>query len=165
MKGDQLENIRELLEEFDTAMLVTHRQDGYARGRPMAIAKVESNCGLWFFTGRDTGKVHAIEDDQKVLVVCQDEHSRYVALQGTAELVADRRKASELWREPYRAWFPQGVEDPELLLIFVRPTEIEYWDSRGTKGLRYLFEAVKSYAKGTRPPVQEGEQHGCVVVE
>lgn len=165
MKGDQLDRIHELLKQFDTAMLVTQGQEACPRGRPMAIAKVEPNCGLWFFTGTDTGKVHAIKDDQQVLVVCQDEHSRYVALQGVAELVANRQKAHELWREPYRTWFPQGVDDPELLLIFVRPTEVEYWNSRGIKGLRYMFEAVKSYATGTRPQVREGEQHGRVVVE
>ena len=77
MAEDQVQKIHELLSDFDTAMLVTHGGD-FAHARPMAIAHVEPNCDVWFFTGRSSPKVHEIRDDDRVLVVCQDEHSRYV---------------------------------------------------------------------------------------
>jgi len=161
MAEDQVQKIYELLSDFDTAMLVTHGGD-FAHARPMAIAHVEPNCDVWFFTGRSSPKVHEIRDDDRVLVVCQDEHSRYVTLSGRAELIAEREKARQLWSDSYKAWFPGGVDDPELLLIRVHAEEAEYFDTRDLKGLRYLFEAAKARARGTRPEIKEGEQHGKV---
>lgn len=164
MPDDAVRRIHELLSDFDTAMLVTHGRQSAAHGRPMAIAAIEPDCGLWFFTGRDSAKVHEIEDDQHVLIVCQDEHRRYVSLTGTAELIPDRAKARALWKESYQTWFPRGIDDPNLLLIFVRPEAAEYWDTQGFKGIRYVFEAAKAYATGTTPHIEEGEQHGKVML-
>lgn len=162
MPDNQISKIRELLAKFDTAMLITLGHPHAARARPMAIARVEPDCSLWFFTGRESAKVNEIEEDQHVLVVCQDEHSRYLSLIGTASLFSDRAKARELWKESYKTWFPQGVEDPSLLLIYIHPEEAEYWDNQGFKGIHYAFQAVKAYATGTRPQIKEGEQHGKV---
>jgi len=162
MSKNQIAQIHELLTSFDTAMLITFGHSNAAHARPMAIARVESDCSLWFFTGRGSAKVHEIEDDRDVLIVCQDEHSRYLSLRGTAMLFTDRAKARELWKESYKTWFPQGVEDPNLLLIYIRPEEAEYWDNQGFKGIHYAFEAVKAYATGTTPQIKEGEQHGKV---
>ncbi len=161
MADDQVQKIYQLLCEFDTAMLVTYGE-GFAHARPMAMAEIEKNCDLWFFTGRGSAKVHEIQEDQSVLIVCQDEHKRYISLAGRAELVADRAKARELWSDSYKTWFPGGVEDPDLLLLCVHADEAEYWDSAGTNGLRYLFQAAKARMSGTQPEIKEGEQHGKV---
>jgi general stress protein 26 len=162
MAENQIKNIHDLLQGFDTAMLVTHESNQASHARPMAIARVEPDCGVWFFTGRDTAKVNEIRNDEHVLVVCQAEHTRYVSLGGTAKLVEDRSKAHDLWKESYKTWFPQGIDDPNLLLIHIHPSEAEYWDSHGLKGVRYAFEAVKAYATGRTPHIKEGEQHGRV---
>ena len=161
MAEDQVQRIHELLSEFDTAMLITHGED-FAHARPMAIAAVEPNCDVWFFTGRSTPKVQEIHNDQSVLIVCQDEHRRYVSLSGRAELVADRPKARQLWNDSYKTWFPESADDPDLLLICVHADEAEYWDTRGTKGLHHLFKAARARIRGTRPEIKEGEQHGKV---
>lgn len=162
MPDNQITKIQEMLAKFDAAMLITQSHHQTPHARPMAIARVEPDCRLWFFTGRDSAKVHEIQDDQHVLIACQEDRSRYISLSGTAELVSDRAKARELWKETYQTWFPQGVDDPNLLLILVRPKEVEYWDNQGLKGIRYAFEAVKAYASGTTPAIKEGEQHGKV---
>jgi general stress protein 26 len=164
MPDNQLDKVRELLQDFDTAMLVTHGQEGF-RARPMAIARVEPSCDLWFFTDRDTAKVHEVETNREVLIVCQNDHSSYVSVSGLGELVSDRSHICQLWKESYRTWFPRGVEDPGLVLLRVRAREAEYWDNQGFKGIRYAFESAKAYATGTRPEIREGEQHGRVALK
>jgi general stress protein 26 len=152
MAEEHGERIYELLEHCDTAMLVTHSDQDAPHARPMALASVESNCDLWFFTGRGHAMVHEIQNDQSVLIVCQDEQSRFVALAGRAELVVDRSKAQQLWHESYAAWFPGGVEDPQLLLIHVRAEGAEYWDRSHPNGVRHSFRA--SGVRGARPQVR-----------
>jgi len=162
MSVDHVTRIRELLESFDTAMLVTHGVDSLHHARPMAIARVEPTCDLWFFTGRRSAKVDEIRQDQEVLIVCQNERDCYVALRGQAKLVSDRAKAAELWKERYQVWFPKGAADPDLLLIQVKARDAEYWEREGFKSIQYLFEAAKAFARGAQLQNGEGEQHGTV---
>lgn len=162
MAENQVEKLKGLLEKFDSAMLITHAQGERIRARPMAIAKVEANCDLWFLTGKESPKVHEIENNQQVNVVCQDGEKIGISISGRAELVSDRRKLDEVWKEAFKVWFPKGKDDPDIRMIFVRGEEAEYWDTHGGKGVRYVFSAVKGYATGERPEIKEGEQHGKV---
>lgn len=158
----QLEKFHALLCGFDTAMLVTHSDDGELRARPMAIAKVDDNCRVWFLTLAESGKVHEIDVDKRVNVTCQRERDLFLSLTGRGDLDRDRAKLEELWKEEYKVWFPEGKDDPHLVLLAVEPEEGEYWDQEGMKKLKYLFESAKALATGTRPKIDEGEQHGRV---
>jgi Uncharacterized stress protein (general stress protein 26) len=162
--NDQVDKIRKLLSEFETALLVTHTHGNETpfHGRPMVIAHVEPNCDIWFFTGRSSAKAKEIENDERVLIVCQDEMSRYLTLNAAAKLIFDRNKAAEFWKESYQTWFPGGVNDPELVLIRAQAVFAEYWETSGFQSVRYLFEAARAYVRGTQPHVREGEQHGTV---
>ena len=137
----EAQKIYELLQDFDTAMLVTSDGD-LPHARPMALACVDANCDVWFFTGRGQAMVHEIQNDQDVLVVCQDESKRYVTVRGRAELVVDRARAHALWHDSYREWFPGGVEDPKLLLLHVHAEEGTYWDEAHQNGVHCSFAAA-----------------------
>jgi general stress protein 26 len=160
MADAHINRIRELLESFSTAMLVTHGTDSPHHARPMAIARVEPNCDVWFFTGRSSAKVDEIRNDQHVLIVCQDETGKYLAVRGVARLIVDRAKTSELWSDSLRKWFPKGMTDPDVMLIRVKAQEAEYWESPGHTGARHLFETAKAYVRGAMPT--EGEHHGKI---
>lgn len=127
----------------------------------MAIAGLEESLEVWFFTHRSE-KVEELEESPEVQVCCQSDRECYVALSGTAEVTDDRAKVRELWREPFRVWFPKGTDDPDLLLIRVRPRIGEYWDNSGTKRLSYLFKAAAAYVTGTTPAVDK--EHGKTVL-
>lgn len=157
----QSEKFCELLKKFDTAILVTASAEGMI-GRPMAIAGVEEDCRLWFFTAKNTEKTGEIEHDSNVLVTCQRDHGTYLSLTGTAQLVDDRAKISELWKESFQVWFPEGKVDPRIVLVHVIPERGEFWDTSGTGKIDYLIQSLKAYATKTTPKVQEGEQHGRV---
>ena len=141
-------------------MLITHAGEGRLRARPMAIAKVEEDARVWFITGADTAKAHEIASDKRVHIVCQNDRSAYLSLSGHAEVVRDRAKIEELWKERFRAFFPQGKDDPEIALIDVRPEEGEFWDNEGLNKIKFLFALAKAYTGGDKPDVDEGEQHG-----
>jgi general stress protein 26 len=112
----------------------------------MAIAQVEPTCVVWFFTSRESAKVCELGDDDRVQVICQDDHT-FVSIAGAASIVDARAKIDELWNERLRAWFPRGKDDPNLVLIAVTPIDGEYWDNKGVKGVRYAFEEMKAIAK------------------
>ena len=159
-ESDTTRKLHELLHGFSTAMLITHTSDGRLRARPMAIASLSDSCELWFITGRDSAKAHEIEQDTRVNVVCQEDHSAYVALEGRAELSENRARIAEVWRPAFRVWFPDGKDDPDVVLIRFVPERAEFWDNTGINKLAYLWESAKALVTGTTPDVKEQQQHG-----
>jgi general stress protein 26 len=160
---NQRDRIFELLREFETVMLVTVGREGRIESRPMQVVDIDERTGnVWFFTGGESRKVHEITDNAHVAVVCQDDGRAYLALSGLGMIVHEPPRVRELWREPFRTWFPEGPDDPHLRLLVVEPRMAEYWDTRGTNKLEYMFEAARAYVSGERPRVEEGDQHGRI---
>jgi len=159
------EKFRELLEDFDHAMLVTRNAQGELRSRPMAVADIQPGGELWFITERHSGKIDEITKDSHVNVAMQSKF-KFVSISGTATPVIDQAKVAELWNEAWRVWFPGGKDDPTLVLLKVHGEIGEYWDNSGTSGIRYLIEAGKAYLSGERPREVESDPkvHGKVAL-
>ncbi len=164
MSVNEEEKFRELLRDFDAAMLVTRTTEGQLRARPMAVADVQPGGELWFVTERHSGKMEEIARDAHVNVVMQATH-KFVSISGTAAPVDERRKVAELWNEAWKVWFPGGKDDPGLILLRVHGDAGEYWDNTGTGGIKYLIEAGRAYLSGTKPDVAgDPKVHGKVAL-
>ncbi len=164
MSQRQNEQFRERLNDFDTAVLITHGDKKAFCARPMAIAGVDDNCDLWFITSKDSAKAHQIEKDTHVNVVCQHGWSSCVCASGKASLERDPHKLEQLWNTAYQVWFPLGMKDPDIVLIHVVLEQGEYWDNTGINRLSYVYQAIKAIVTHTVPDVQEGKQHGTVTL-
>lgn len=164
MNAHAIPDFRSMLRKYSVAVLVTRGQGTGTpfRSRPMAIAQVDDNCDLWFITGDDSAKVHEIEADTHVHVICQDGHSGFLTVTGKASLHHSRDKIHELWRAGFLPWFPGGKDDPNIVLIHVMGEHGEFWDNHGLNGVKYAYEALKAVMTGTTPRVEEGKQHGEV---
>ena len=129
---EKIEKLGELIKDIDIAMLTTVDEDGSLRSRPMGTQQVEFDGDLWFITAIDTGKADEILRENRVNVsyAKPDDH-RYVSVSGTAVLINDKAKIDELWSPIYKAYFPEGKDDPRLRLIKVRVEKAEYWESLG----------------------------------
>ena len=125
----------------------------------MAVADVDAAGTLWFITNIDSTKVLEIRGDSRAMVTLTNSH-RYVTMNGHFELLSDRAKVEELWKEPYRVYF-DGKGDPELVLLRFTPFDAEYWDNAGSHGVKHAFEAAKAYLKGQKvdPSEYDPEAH------
>ena len=131
--AESVQKLAKLIKGIRIAMLSTVDTDGTIRSRPMAAQETEFDGVLWFFTGRSSHKTTEIDADHRVNLSFSDpSSSKYVSVSGDARLVQDKAKAAELWNPAYKAWFPKGLEDPDLCLLKVTPTQAEYWDTPGT---------------------------------
>jgi general stress protein 26 len=151
-------HVKEMVQSFDTAMLVTHTLDGAMRSRPLAIAHDRGDDALYFSTDIDSDKVRELEANPGVNLVLQDGR-RFVSLTGIARVERDRAVIDRVWSESWKVWFPQGKADPALCVVVVEPREASYWDGSGLKGLKYLFEMAKGYVTHTRPESDGDEEH------
>jgi general stress protein 26 len=157
MAGER-EKVHELLQDYDNVMLVTHGTDGHLDARPMHVAQLDENCDLWFLTRTDA-KVDELTANPIAQVVAQDEKDSWLSLSGRVEVLNDRSRVDDLWKEPYRAWFPDGKDDPDLRILAFRPERGEYWDQRGTNKVEYALKVARAYVTGDPPRPDSGE-HG-----
>jgi general stress protein 26 len=152
----EFEKFGELIQDIRVAMVTTVEADGTLHTRPLATLKYQSNDELWFFTRLDSAKVRELEQDIHVSVAYADtSKNNYVAVAGTAHIVRDAAKAKEMWTPFARAWFPEGLDDPELVLLRVHMERAEYWTSPGKAA--YLFGVAKAALTGRQ--TQMGEDH------
>ena len=147
--GD-VKKLADLIEDIEFAMLTTVDSEGCLRSRPMATQKSKFDGALWFFTDVESAKAHEIERDRHVnLSYANPDKQRYVSVSGVARLVQDKAKAKQLWNPVYKAWFPDGVDDPNLSLIQVQVEKAEFWDSPSSKVVQ-LVGFAKALATGER---------------
>ena len=148
--------VLELVEGIDYALFTTRAVDGSPlHARPMAYRKVEDDGDLWFFSKKNSRKVEELTAEPQVLVNFADpKKQHFVSIMGRAEVVAERAKVEALWSEIYRAWFPDGPKDDNVVLIRVRAEHAEYWDTP-TSAVVYAFGYLKAVATGK--PSHAGE--------
>lgn len=147
-RNESIKKLGELIKDIKFAMLTTAEEDGTLRSRPMATQQTEFDGSLWFFTNSNAPKVDEVQRHQKVNVsYAEPKDQKYVSISGTAELVRDRQKIEELWNPTYKAWFPKGLEDPDLGLLKVSVEQAEYWDSPSSAVVR-IVGFVKSVFTG-----------------
>lgn len=146
----EIDRLGELIHDIDFAMLTTMDADGSLHSRPMSTQKAKFDGDLWFFTDINSAKVYEVDRQQHVNVSYADpSKQKYVSVSGVAQIVRDQAKAKELWNPIYKAWFPDGLEDPNLALMRVEVHKAEYWDSPSSKVVQ-LVGFVKAIATGER---------------
>lgn len=160
-RAECIAKLKKLIADIPYAMLATSAEDGSIHSRPMSSRQDDFNGELWFFTSRDTGKVTAIRNDQHVNVAfASPKDMSFVSIAGRAEIIEDKRKAEELWNPAYKAWFPEGLNDPNLALIKVSVDSAEYWDAPSST-LVHMVGFAKAIATGEK--YQTGpKEHGRV---
>lgn len=142
-----LKKIGELIKDIQITMLTTVAGDGSFDSRPMATQKADEFDGtVWFLTRHESGKVHEIEQDAHVSLIYADpSNSKYVSAKGRARVSDNRGKIHELWNPMYKAWFPNGEDDPQIAVLRVEITEAQYWEASSSKlvvGVKYLAAAI-----------------------
>jgi general stress protein 26 len=151
----------EVLRTFDDLMVATLGDNGTMHARPMAVAEIDPDGCVWFATMDSSEKTDEVEVDARALVTGQSKGA-YVSVSGHVDVVHDRARIEALWKESWKAWFPEGKDDPDLVLLRFQPEIGEYWDQRGAKGVRFLFEAARAIVQGDRAKPTGSDQHAKV---
>jgi general stress protein 26 len=136
LTGDQaIAKVRKLLPSFHAAIFVTGVHSGKElHSRPLELQGDPAVFGgtLWFFADDRSPKVYELAVDTSVCLFFQNDSAHhYLQLDGTASLSKEQSKMRELYRPTLKAWFPDGLEDPHLVLIRVDATSGAYWESPG----------------------------------
>jgi general stress protein 26 len=129
-----IEKLRSLAKEIDFCMFCTNLGQAPFSTRPMSTRDVDEEGNIWFFSRADSNKnLELKQDDQVQLIYAKPGSSEFLSVYGHADVTKDRKKAAELWSFFAKTWFNEGVDDPELTIIRVRPEHCHYWDTKNNK--------------------------------
>ncbi|CAA9537043.1 MAG: General stress protein [uncultured Thermomicrobiales bacterium] len=146
--ADDLKKVNELIKDIRIAMMTTVEADGSLRSRPMATQEAEFDGDLWFFSHETAPKVDEIHQDRRVnLSYAGNKENTWVSVSGTASVVRDRATMDAFWNPALKAWFPEGLDDPDLALLKVDVEQAEYWDTSSSK-IVHAVGFVKAIATG-----------------
>jgi general stress protein 26 len=150
-REETLVKINSLIKDIKIAMLTTNDNEAF-RARPVQTQPIEfDGRELWFFTHAQTHRAEDLARDDRVSVTYVScEENSYVAFSGRAELITDRRELARFWDPVNQAWFPKGLDDPNLALLKVSVEHVEFWDAAAST-LVEAFGILKQMVTGQRP--------------
>ena len=135
MADKSLAELAGKMKDIDFAVLTTRTENGAIAARPMSNNRdVEYDGDTYFFTSQAADMVAHIERDANVGLSYAGSKGllgkppMFVAMQGRAELIRDKRQFAKHWNKDLERWFEDGVDTPGLVLIKVQATRIHYWD-------------------------------------
>jgi len=151
--------LHEMIREIRVAMLTTMEANGCLRSLPMSTIQTECDGNIYFFTNFDSKKVEEIKSHTCVNVsYAEVSTNSYVSISGKADIIRDKDKMGELWKPFLAAWFPKGIDDPDLALLKVSIDEAEYWDAKESKMVQ-LWKIAKAAIKGEKMPYNRPGEH------
>lgn len=160
-KRGSREELWELVDGIETAMMTTLGRDGMLVSRPMATQKRSGGADFWFAT-LNSPKVEEIQSDPRVnLSYYRDRTREWVSVSGTAEISKDRAKIRELYAPDWKIWFPDeggkkdgGPGDPRIVLIGVHARSAQYMTVDKPQPVVF-FEFLKGMVTGKAPEFGE----------
>ena len=134
--SEDREKLWDLIKDIKFGMLTHRHSSGMMHSCPLTTQnkKLDENSVLYFFISRKSEMATALLTDGNVNVsYAHPGDDSYVSVSGKAAIAEDQARKEELWSSFAKAWFPGGVNDPDLALLEVRIHHAEYWDVKESK--------------------------------
>lgn len=150
---ERREKLWSLIKDIRFGMFTTRHANGHLHSRPMTTQNrsVDEDDVLWFFMSRSSEPVADLVVEPSVnITYANTDDDRYVTVSGMAIVREDPDKRRQLWSKVAEAWFPKGVDDPDLALVQVRISHASYWDVKSSK-LMQLYAMAKAAVSGKAP--------------
>jgi len=152
MKDSDHEKLAGIIKDINIVMMTTTDAKGKMHSRPMATMAFEKSDRfvgtVWFYSKKESLKVHDIEEDKEVLLTYANSSSQnYVVINGLAGVERDKLKIVSYWNPSLKEWFPKGIEDTELVMISINIINAEIWDAPPSK-MAKLLGVAKSLVTG-----------------
>ena len=158
--SEDYEKLWDLIKDIKFGMLTHRHSSGMMHSCPLTTQnkKVDENSMLYFFISRKSEMASAIIADANVNVsYAHPGDDSYVSVSGKAVIAENQAKKEELWSSFAKAWFPGGVNDPDLALLEVSIHHAEYWDVTESKMVQ-LAKMATAAATGKQPHLGEHKE-------
>jgi general stress protein 26 len=158
----KLDDLYDLIDGIETAMLTTRRADGSLVSRAMATQRRTAGADLWFMSNWSSDKLDDIAVDPHVNVSYYRDRTReWVSVSGRAIISRDHRLIDDLYKPDWKIWLGDeggandgGPRDPRIALILVTADSVTYSKNDRPMPLQ-LFSIAKAMVTGEPPKIAD----------
>ncbi|MHB9038094.1 MAG: pyridoxamine 5'-phosphate oxidase family protein [Armatimonadota bacterium] len=134
---------KQIISAAVNAVFMTLDADGYPHPRTMCTAGLDDDFTVYFVTGKNLLKIKQIEANPKVCAFWSKGDGEavgwdYALIKGDASVSEDQALKNRFWNDDLRTYFPEGKEDPNYVVIVVKPKELLIMDAH-----KYPLERVE----------------------
>ena len=135
-----------LLETADAVYLSTIGDDGFPHTRMMsnlrnkeentAVAEVlepdKEDFAVYFVTGKSSVKMQQIRTNPRICAYfCKPKEIQTLMLIGKVDEIEDMEFKKKIWQDGWEIHWPGGAEDPEFIVLQLKPTFAKGWYKEG----------------------------------
>ena len=152
--AEAIEKLKSMAEDIDFAMMATALIKKPIHMVPMSTKQVDAEGVIWFLSGKDSDHNQHIHEDPSLHLIYSDNGDmQFLNVYGTATITTDKTKLKELYGTTDDNWF-DGLDDPNLTAIGVKPETAFYWDPKNGK-LVTLFKMGVGAITGNKPELMD----------
>ena len=162
MSDSRVDDLYDLIDGIEVAMLTTRRPDGQLVSRAMQTQRRTAGADLWFVTSIESQKFEELAFDPHVNVSYYRDRTReWVSVSGKAILSRDRDLIRGLYKPDWNIWFRADrpddkkagtADDPRIALILVEARAVTYFKRDRALPL-VLFDLARAMVGGKPPDI------------
>ncbi|HEY2378420.1 MAG TPA: pyridoxamine 5'-phosphate oxidase family protein [Gemmatimonadaceae bacterium] len=162
MSDSHVDDLYDLIDGIEVAMLTTRRSDGQLVSRAMQTQRRTAGADLWFVTNIESNTFEELAFDPHVNVSYYRDRTReWVSVSGRAILSRDRDLIRGLHKPDWKIWFREArpgdknagtVDDPRIALILVEAQAVAYFKRDRPLPL-VLFDLARAMVGGAPPDI------------
>ncbi|MFL5773390.1 MAG: pyridoxamine 5'-phosphate oxidase family protein [Flavisolibacter sp.] len=134
---------KKLVTDIRTCMFITNSRGEHEHTRPMSTVEIDETGALWFFTDIRSIKVEEVSREHQVhLVYAHPGKESFLDVWGRATVHSEKQLIKDKWTPFVKAWFPNGIDDPNISLLRVQPDDVYYWNAEQGKMMSFFKIAI-----------------------
>jgi general stress protein 26 len=115
---EAIEKASKILSGANTVYLATNGSHGHPNLRAMSPAKTDGVKNIWFATNAGSSKVRELlNDGHAVIYASAPRNAGECRFWGSVEVLTDVSSKKKVWKEEYKAHFPDGVSSEDLTVL------------------------------------------------
>lgn len=154
-RHEPIAQLFDVLDDTHAVMIGLERTDQAMQ--PMAPQVDEDRRGIWFYTKRDSdlGVAVASQPSSRARIcLIGPDHNYHAFITGTMSEETDPSRVEQFWSPVVAAWFDEGKEDPNLMMMRFDATEADIWASSGSV-IRFAWEIAMANMSSEEPSLGE----------
>lgn len=173
MSDSRVDDLYQLIDGIEVAMLTTRRADGQLVSRAMQTQRRTAGADLWFVTSIESQKFEELAFDPHVNVSYYRDRTReWVSVSGKAILSRDRDLIRGLYKPDWNVWFKADsadkkagtADDPRIALVLVEAQAVTYFKRDRPLPL-VLFDLARAMVGGAPPLGDIGDERELTAEE
>lgn len=140
-----IEQLADLLKDFQFCTLTTSDYYGQLHSRPMTLQEARPGCPLWFVSKSDASMVSNLANNNLCNLAFHRRHDHaWVSVAGRARINPDQDLIQKLWSDEWQIWFENGRKTEGMVLVEIEPVHINFWEPEKGK-LQMMADMLKAH--------------------